>query len=133
LYSLALKTFSDERSFRADKEANRKLGEHENIVRVFGDYSHDSPAGKTFNIITQLPQTDFESFLRQWPVERPMWPTRYHLFWSRLFDIARAVEYIHNHRGEAGYVKVRVGAEDIVLMSIPQNTSRCPTREHFSH
>jgi hypothetical protein len=89
-------------------------------VHVFGDYSHDSTGGKTYNIIMQLPQTDFESFLRQWPAERPMWPTRYHLFWSRLFDVARAIEYIHNHKGEAGYENAWLAASTINrLMLIP--------------
>jgi hypothetical protein len=100
-----LKTFekSNKAIYINEKEAFTGLRDHDGMIRYLADYKHEElnrhsdegPVTKTtYNILLEYGDYDLDEFFG----ERlpPVFDTEVEAFWRGLFEIADAVEGVHN-------------------------------------
>ncbi|KAJ9660233.1 hypothetical protein H2201_006979 [Coniosporium apollinis] len=114
-YQFALKTFEQgrEADFTAEKAAFYGLRHHDGMIRYLGHFTHlesrrtvrptgtTYPQGegqttpvKTYNILLEYGELDLEeTFAQRQP---PVFPDEIESFWKALFEVADAVDKIHN-------------------------------------
>jgi hypothetical protein len=104
-YHFALKTFEEgNRSvYKNEKEAFVGLKNHDGMVRCLADYGHHemqrssgqaAVSRTTYNILLEYGDCDLDEFF----ADRlpPIFETEVEGFWKALFEVADAVEGIHN-------------------------------------
>ena len=121
-YEFALKSFREGNKHVYDNEKNAfmALKCNEGMVKYLGDYGHpeaqpgntntnssqdenDKAWISTHNILLQYGEYDLDEYFSQrWP---PVFPTEIETFWKSLFEVADAVNGIHNLHNKDGVIK----------------------------
>jgi hypothetical protein len=118
-YQFALKVFDEGNKslYENEKNAFFALRNHGGMVRYLGEYTHkeirassnalqtavaescEDETTTTYNILLEFGECDLDEFF----IERnpPVLPNEVEAFWKSLFDVANAVERIHNLKTES--------------------------------
>lgn len=107
---MALKSYREEKKdiFDWEKEAfsmGLKYDPDAHIVRYLGSYSHDNgdkKDGKTYNLLLEFGEKDLEEYCADLTNVPPVRAWEIIRFWESLFQVANAVEKIHNLRIKQG-------------------------------
>ncbi|OBT72265.1 hypothetical protein VF21_07968 [Pseudogymnoascus sp. 05NY08] len=99
-YNFAVKAFNEGNKTQIENEKNASIAlrHHAGIVQYFGDYRHPDAVGKTLtsNVIMEYADYDLDEYFAEFAP--PVSENLIKFFWADLFEIAHAVNGIHNLR-----------------------------------